>query len=271
MKYRLTVVLAALLSSLTLPAVAATPKPAAAAPAGGTTLATVNGKAIPASRADAVIRNQQQQGRQVDDNMRAVVKEELIRREVVAQEAQKKGLDKNPEFQTELDMMRQEMLVRAYVLDFIKTNQVSEEQIKQEYEAQRAQAGNKEYKVRHILVKTEERAKELIGKLQAGAKFEDLAKESEDQGSKDKGGDLDWLLPTGLPKPLADVVTKLEKGKFTATPVQSQMGYHIFRVDDVRDWKAPTLDEKKGQLHQFLQQQALEKRVAELRKAAKVQ
>ncbi|MBL8470254.1 MAG: peptidyl-prolyl cis-trans isomerase [Rhodocyclaceae bacterium] len=269
MKHRIPVLILSLLSCISLSAGAATPK--ASGGSSGAILVTVNGKAVPAARADALLADQQRQGRGLDDKLRADVKEELIRREVVAQEAQKMGLDKNPDFLNELEMMRQQMLVRAYVIDYVKAHPVSDQDVKKEYDAQLAQAGGKEYKVRHILVKTEERAKELIGKLQSGAKFDELAKESEDPGTKDRGGDLDWLLPANLPKPLMDAVVKTEKGKFSATPVQGPAGFHIFRVDDIRDWKAPSLDEVKAQLQQRLQMQAVERKVVELRKAAKVQ
>ena len=131
--------------------------------------------------------------------------------------------------------------------------------------------GEKEYKARHILVDTEDEAKAIIAKLNKGEKFEDLAKQSKDPGSKDKGGDLGWANQAAYVKPFSEAMTKLEKGKFTAAPVKSDFGWHVIQLDDVRDLKAPSLDEIKPQLTQRLQQQMVEKHILELRTKAKVE
>jgi peptidyl-prolyl cis-trans isomerase C len=245
--------------------------PAAAAPTGKTAAITVNGKPIPQSRADTLMAAQVAQGQTDTPQLRNAVREELIRREALVQEAEKKGMDKKPEVQTQLAMTRQNVLIGAYLQDFVKSHPVTDEMIKNEYDSLSKTLGDKEYKARHILVDTEDEAKAVIDKLNKGEKFEDLAKQSKDPGSKDKGGDLGWANQAAYVKPFSEAMTKLEKGKFTAAPVKSDFGWHVIQLDDVRDLKAPALDEIKPQLTQRLQQQMVEKHILELRTKAKVE
>ncbi|MGE5794737.1 MAG: peptidylprolyl isomerase, partial [Bacteroidota bacterium] len=222
--------------------------------AAATRVATVNGVAIPKSRVDIVVRAQQQRGVPDSEGLRNEIKEQLIVREIVAQEAAKKGLAKSPDVLAQLELSRQEVLWGAYIAEFIKNTPISDAQIKTEYERVKAQRGEKEYKVRHILVEKEDEAKQVIADLKKGRKFEELAKQSKDPGSKDRGGDLDWNAPAGYVKPFADAMVKLTKGKYTEAPVQTQFGWHVILLEDVRDTKFPTLDEAKPQIGQALQQ-----------------
>lgn len=230
--------------------------------------ATVNGTVIPASWADAMMAEQKAQGAPDSEQLRKAVTEELVRREVLAQEARKKGLDKQPVTAAQMDLARQAVLIRASLQDYVKANPVSEADIKAEYEKIKANLGDKEYKVRHILVEKEDDAKGIIGKLQGGQKFEDLAKESKDPGSKDKGGDLGWANPGMFVKPFSEAMVKLDKGKFTPQPVKSDFGYHVIMLEDSRALKAPSFDEVKPQLQQRLQQQKVEQHVMDLRAKA---
>ena len=241
------------------------------APAASTRVATVNGVAIPKSRVDVVVKAQQQRGVPDTEAMRNEIKEQLIIREVVAQEAAKKGLQKNTDVAAQLELSRQEVLWGAYIADFIKNTPISDAQIKTEYERVKAQRGDKEYKVRHILVEKEDEAKQVVADLKKGRKFEELAKQSKDPGSKDRGGDLDWNAPAGYVKPFADAMVKLTKGKYTEVPVQTQFGWHVILLEDVRDTKFPTLEEAKPQIAQALQQQQFTKAVQDLRAKAKVE
>ena len=241
-----------------------------AAAAAANSIATVNGKAVPKNRADALVAAQAAQGRPDSEELRQAVREELIRREILAQEAQKKGLDKKSDVQGQMDLARQSVLIGAYMQEFVKSHPISEDAIKKEYETVRAQLGDKEYKARHILVETEAEATEIIAKLKKGDKFEDLAKQSKDPGSKDRGGDLGWAAPSSYVKPFSEAMTKLEKGKFTETPVKSDFGYHVIMLDDSRELKLPSIDEAKPQLAQRLQQQMVEKHILDLRNKAKV-
>jgi peptidyl-prolyl cis-trans isomerase C len=234
-------------------------------------VATVNGKPIPQARFDTIMNSQTAQGQPDTPQLRDAIKERLIRIELLAQEAEKKGVDKKPEVVSQIAMTRQDVLIGAYLQDYVKAHPVTDEMIKTEYDTLRKTLGEKEYKARHILLKTEDEAKAVIGKLKAGEKFEDLAKQSEDPGSKERGGDLGWSNKASYVKPFSDAMAALEKGKFTETPVKSDFGYHVIQLEDVRDMKAPALEEIKPQLTQRLQQQMVEKHIADLRAKAKVQ
>ena len=245
---------------------------AATAHAQGTdAIATVNGKSISKSRVEALLAAQTQQGRKVTDDLRKDVREELIRREVIAQAAEKAGLDKKSDVSAQMALSRQGALINAYITDFVKSHPITDAQIKAEYDTIRANLGEKEYKARHILVEKEEEAAAIIEKLKKGDKFDDLAKESKDPGSKDKGGDLGWMSPAAFVKPFSSAMTGLEKGKFTSKPVKTDFGWHVIQLDDVRELKAPALEEVKPQLTQRLQSRQIEEHVNSLRKAAKVQ
>ena len=273
MKHTLSVLTLAVMTAFATPAMAQKAKEKAAAPAAAPAegvLATVNGKAIPQGRADIMIRNQVAQGQQDGDQLRNAVREELIRREVLTQAAAAKGMDKNAALMHQAELAKQAVLIQAYLQDYVRSHPVTEDTIKAEYEKIKTGLGNKEYKARHILVKTEDKAKEIIGKLQAGEKFEDLAKDSEDPGSKDRGGDLGWSAPAQYVKPFSEALVKLEKGKFTPQPVRSDFGYHIIKLEDVRDLKLPSYDEAKPQIAQRLEQQTIAAHVNELRQKAAI-
>ncbi len=234
-------------------------------------IAQVNGVAIPSSRAEAMLAEQRAQGAPENDQLKNAVREELIRREVLSQEAGKKGLDKKADVQAQMDMARQAILIRAYLQEYVRANPVSDADLKKEYEAIKGRMGDKEYKPRHVLVETETEAKAIIARLQNGTPFEEVAKESRDPGSKERGGELGWSNPGMYVKPFSDAMVKLQKGKYTATPVKSDFGYHVIQLDYMRDVQAPPFDEVKPQLQQRLQQQKVERHVLELREKAKVE
>lgn len=233
--------------------------------------ASVNGVKISPIRADAMIAEQKAQGNTDNEDLRKQVKEELIRREVLSQEARKKGLDKKPEIMGQMELAKDAVLVRAYLQDYIKSHNVSDDQLKAEYDKIVKGLGSKEYRARHILVEKEDEAKAIIEKLKKGDKFEELAKQSKDPGSKDKGGELGWAPPANYVKPFGDALTSLQKGKYTDKPVKTDFGYHIIELEDVRDLKLPSFDESKPSLQQRLQQQMVQKHIMELREKAKVE
>jgi peptidyl-prolyl cis-trans isomerase C len=226
-------------------------------------IATVNGKTIPKSRADALVAAQAASGQADTPELRKMVREELIRREILTQEALKNGVDKKPEILPQLMLARQGVLIQAYVGSYVRAHPITDDVLKKEYDAVKATLGDKEYKVRHILVKTQEEANDIIAKLNKGEKFEDLAKLSLDP-SKDRGGELGWAAPSNFVKPFSAAMVKLEKGKYTEAPVQSEYGFHIIQVDDTRDLKLPAFDEAKAQIAQHMQQQLVEKHINEL-------
>lgn len=260
-----------LVAALVFGALIAAPAMAADKAAKGATAVTVNGVAVPQSQADSFVAEQRAQGAPDSPELRAAVREELIRREVLTQEAKKKGLDKNPEVASQMKLAGQAILIRAYIQDYLKAHPVSDAQLKKEYEDIKAKLGGKEYKARHILVETEAEAKVILDKLKKGEKFEDLAKQSKDPGSKDNGGDLGWSTPSNYVKPFADALVKLDKGKMTETPVKSDFGWHIIQLEDVRPLTPPPFEQVKPQLQQRAQQQAVEAMVKDLRAKAKVE
>ncbi len=233
--------------------------------------ATVNGKAIPASRVDVVVRELTKQGQTDSPQLRAAIKDKLIANELLAQEAERRGLTKSEEFQFALQSARDQITAMALVGDLTKKSPIKDEEIKAEYEKLKVAAGNKEYHARHILVETEDQAKGLIDQLKKGAKFEDLAKQSKDSGSGANGGDLGWTIPGRFVKEFGEALVKLEKGKMTETPVKTQFGYHVIKVEDTRPVKLPTLDEAKPRIVQVLQAKRLDQLQTDLRGKAKVQ
>jgi peptidyl-prolyl cis-trans isomerase C len=244
---------------------------ATAIPAMAQNIAVVNGKPIPSSRADVMVKQLASQGQADTPQLRSAVKDELINREILMQEADKQGLNSSADVKAQLELARQSIVIRSLIGDFVKKHPVSDDDIKAEYDKFRAQAGDKEYHVRHILVDNEDLAKSIIAKLKAGTKFEDLAKQSKDPGSAANGGDLDWATPASFVKPFSDAMVGLKKGEITETPIKTQFGYHVIRLDDVRPAKVPTLEEVKPQITEALQQRKLQAYQEELRKKAKIQ
>ena len=235
-------------------------------------LAVVNGKPVPSSRVEALKQQVERSGRPVTPEILAQIKEELIAREIFMQEARKRGLDATEDYKAQLELARQSILIRELFANFQKKNPVTDAEIKGEYDKFVAANGGKEYRARHILVEKEDEAKALIADLKKGGKFEDLAKKaSKDPGSGANGGDLDWANAASYVPEFSNAMIKLEKGQLTETPVKSQFGFHIIRVDDVREAQLPKLDEVKPQITQQLTQSKLGKFQEDLRAKAKVQ
>lgn len=243
----------------------------AAKPAAAGTVATVNGVAIPGARSEALFKARTQRGEPDSPQLRNAIREELINRELISQDATRAGLAKNPEVVAQMDLVRQEVLLQAYVREYFRKNPVSDADVAKEYERVKATMGDKEYKVRHILVEQEEQAKGLIADLKKGAKFDELAqKNSKDEGTKARGGDLDWQSPGGLVKPFSDVMAKLDKGKLADAPVRTQFGWHVIQLDDVRPVQHPALADVKVKIQEGLRRQKFEAHVREMRTKAKV-
>ncbi|HCX80688.1 MAG: peptidylprolyl isomerase [Curvibacter sp. RIFCSPHIGHO2_12_FULL_63_18] len=235
-------------------------------------IAIVNGKAVPKSRVDALAEQVKRSGRPVTPEMQGQLKEEIIAREIFVQEAQARGLDATDDYKNQLELTRQSILIRELFNDYQKKNPVTDEEVKAEYDKFAAANAGKEYRARHILVEKEEQAKAIIARLKKGAKFEDIAKkESKDPGSGANGGDLDWANPSNYVKEFSDALVALAKGKTTDTPVKSQFGYHIIRLEDIRESQLPKLDDVKPQIAQQLQQQKMSKFQEDLRAKAKVE
>jgi peptidyl-prolyl cis-trans isomerase C len=232
---------------------------------------TVNKTPIPQTRIDLRVKAAAQQGQQDSPDLRKAVRDELINLEVISQEAAKKGLGSQPEVVQQIELARQSALAGAYVQDYVKSHPVSEDAIKKEYENLKSHLGSKEFKVEHILVDSEKEAQAIIAELKKkGSKFDNIAKKSsKDPGSKDKGGDLGWTVPSNFVQPFGDAILKLKKGE-TSAPVQTQFGWHIIKLEDIRDLKAPALDEVKSNLERRLQQQSIQEAIKTLRANADI-
>jgi len=245
---------------------------AVALPAAAQNLAIVNGKPVPKARADALAAQVAKSGRPVTPEMEGQIKDEVVAREIFMQEAQKRGLDATDDFKTQMELARQTLLIRELFANHQKTNPVTDAEIQAEYDKFKAANGGKEYKARHILVEKEEEAKAIIASLKKGGKFDEIAKkQSKDPGSGANGGDLDWANAGSYVPEFSDAMVKLNKGQTTDTPVKSQFGYHVIRVDDVREAQLPALDQVKPQIAQQLQQVKLSKFQDDLRAKAKVE
>jgi peptidyl-prolyl cis-trans isomerase C len=235
-------------------------------------VATVNGKPIPAAKVDQVVKQVVAQGKATDSpQLREAIKKDLIGREVLIQEADKQGIGTRPEVKNAIDNARQSIIINAMLADYIKKNPVKDADITAEYNKFKAQVGDKEYHARHILVGTEDEAKAIIAKLKGGAKFEDLAKQSKDPGSAQNGGDLDWASPASFVPEFSKAMTSLQKGQITETPVKTQFGWHVIKLEDTRAAKIPPLEEVKQQVAEQLQQRKLAAFREELMKKAKIQ
>lgn len=233
--------------------------------------AMVNGISIPQARIDLRVKAAAAQGQPDSPELRKAIREDMINMEVLVQEAARLGLDKNSDVVQQVELTKQQVLAGAFVQDYAKSHPVSEDQLKQEYDKLKARLGSKEYNARHILVETEEEAKTIITQLGKKAKFEKLAEKSKDTGSASQGGSLGWNIPGNFVPEFANVMINLNKGEYTKEPVQSQFGWHVIKLDDVRDMKAPPFEELKPQLQQRLQQQSIQKAIADLREKAKIE
>lgn len=233
-------------------------------------VAVVNNKPVPKALEDTWVEQLVKQGQKDTPQLRQQIKEQLIQREIFMQEVQRRALADRKEVKFQLDLQRQNTLIQALMRDELARNPVTEAQIKTAYNEQNASAGGKEYLARHILVESEAEAKGLIEQLKKGAKFEELAKKSKDPGSAQKGGELDWAGAGAYVKPFSEAMVKLEKGKMTEAPVQTQFGWHVIRLEDVRDAQFPPLDQVAPQIREALQQQRVAAFAEELRKKATI-
>lgn len=244
----------------------------AAAPAFAQNIAVVNGTPIPKSRADAMVSQLVQQGQPDSPQLQAAVRQELVNREILMQEAVRRGIPNRPDVKAQVAVAQQTVVLRAMIEDFLKKNQPTDAEVKARYDELVKGAASREYHLHHILVDNEQQAKELIAKIKAGAKFEDLAKQySKDPGSGKNGGDLDWAYPKAFVPEFAAAAQKLQKGQMTDEPVKTQFGWHIIRADDIRNVAPPPYEQVKAQISQQLVQQKLQAFEEGLRQHAKIQ
>lgn len=231
-----------------------------------TAIVTVNGKPIKQSMLDYIIKDANDHGQKVDDNVREVIVSKLISNELIYQEALKNGIDKKADYQMREELAKRELLVNAFLQDYVKSNPIAESEVKTAYEKFKRELGDKEYKASHILLGSEAEASEVIAQINKGADFAKLAKEkSRDPGSKENSGDLGWFSLSGMVKPFSEAVAKLSKGGLTKEPVQTQFGWHVIKLEDTREMKAPAYDKVKDALQKQLAKRQVEKLLVDLR------
>jgi peptidyl-prolyl cis-trans isomerase C len=235
-------------------------------------IAIVNGKAVPKSRLDVLAQQVAKSGRPVTPEIQLQMRDAVITREVFAQEAEKLGLMASDDYKNQMEIARQTVLITVLMDDFKKKNAVTDAELKAEYDKFAAANGGKEYKARHILVEKEADAKAIIASIKKGGKFEDIAKkQSKDPGSGANGGDLDWANPSSYVAEFTEALLKLTKGQMVESPVKTQFGFHIIRVDDIRNAQLPAFEELKPQIAQQLDQQRLGAYQQGLREKAKIE
>jgi peptidyl-prolyl cis-trans isomerase C len=250
-------------------AIDATMYPAAAV--AGKVFIKVNGSPVSQNLADAFIAAQTSKGARDSPELRDFVREEIIRYELLAQQAKKARLDKRPDLIALAEIARQAVFGQAYIQQYIEKNPIKEEELRAEYAKTKGPRGDIEYKARHILVREEPEARAIIDALKEDvAKFDELAKKSLDFGSRDKGGDLGWADAINYVKPFADALTALEKGKFTETPVRSRFGYHVILLEDTRPAASPSFEEIKPILLRQARQRQISQMVEDLRARARI-
>jgi peptidyl-prolyl cis-trans isomerase C len=237
-------------------------------------IAVVNGKPVPKVRVDTIVSQVQKQAaarnQQVPPDLEKLVRDKVVTDEILSQEAERRGLGASAEFKAQMELARQSILIGLLSQDLDKKATVSDADVQKEYDKFKAQSSGTEYKARHILVEKEDEAKAIVAQLKAGAKFEDLAKKSsKDPGSAPNGGDLDFASPSSYVPEFSQAMTALKKGEYTETPVKTQFGYHIIKLEDTRAAQFPPLADVKPQIQQRLAQQKAAAFRDELRAKAK--
>ncbi len=235
----------------------------------------VNGKPIPKAQLDKMV---QKSGQPDNPQVRDKAREMLVTRELILQEADKRGVTQNESVREQLEQSRVGILVAAVFEDYVEKEGVTDAELKAAYESVKSQYTGKEYHVEHILVEKEADAKAIITQLKAGGNFEEIAKtKSKDPGSAPNGGDLGYVSEKSLVPEFSKAMVQLKNGQVTDKPVKTQFGWHIIKMIDSRDVKAPSFDEMKAQLKQMIasdqnwQKAKFSEMMQKLRAKAKIQ
>jgi len=235
--------------------------------------ATVNGVAISEKLLDRNIQANLQQGQKDSPELRRMILDELIARELLAQEAARQGLDKTAQAQEQFSMLRQGFMIDLVVNDHLLKNPVADSEVRAEYDRQVAlivDSATQQYSISQILVASEADARSVLAALKSGQKFEDLAKAKSLDASRDEGGKLGWVLPGQVMPALSNVMVNLNKGGVAQSPIQTQQGWHVLKVDDIRAYKVPSFEESKNQIYLGLLQNKRLALLNKVRETAKV-
>lgn len=234
-------------------------------------IATVNGKPIPKSLQDQWIAQLIANGGKDTPEARKQITENLVANALVEQEADKRGITKDPKVQFALDYARFRILQEAVLRDELAKHPVTDKEVKDRYDQEKAALGSQEFDVSHILVKDEKTAKMIEDKLAKGGDFAALAKEySIDPGAKDNGGELGWNRPAVFVSSFANAVKGMKKGEVSKQPVQSEFGWHIIKVNDIRNASFPDFDSVKNQIKEGLELKKQQEYLQSLMKNNKV-
>jgi peptidyl-prolyl cis-trans isomerase C len=233
---------------------------------------SVNGVAIPETEARIILEDRRAAGATDSASLQNAVRNQLVGRELFAQQARKQGLDKDPAVLARIRMGSEEMLARAYQQDYLAKHSPTDDQVRKEYDSTRQRSGDKELHLRQIVLASEDEAKGVIARLRSGESLQSLATQSRDESSRNRGGDLGWISPGNLLPQFAEAVQKLTKGQYTTQPVKSPSGWHVLLLEEQRPFAMPPYDAKmQAQIRQVLARQALAANLAELTKAAKIE
>ncbi len=232
---------------------------------------TVNGVSVSAALLEQVVKNNTRQDMPDSAELRQAIRNELLIREVLAQEAVKRGLDRSEEAKNQLLLLRQNFLAELLVADHMEKNPISQEDVRKEYERQiRMLTGAQQYKISGIVLATEADAKAAMARLKKGERFEGVAREMSLDPSKQQGGDIGWLLADQIVPLISNVVVNLPKGSTVAAPIQTPTGWHVIRLNDTRPYVAPSFDEAKERVRQGLMQQQRATFIHKLQSEAKI-
>ncbi len=233
---------------------------------------TVNGVPIPDMEARIILEDRRASGATDSPALQNAIRNQLVARELFAQQARKQGLDKDKALLARVRMGGEETLARAYQLDYLSKHQPTDEQLRKEYDSTKLRSGDKEFHLRQVVLATEDEAKGVIARLRGGESLQSLAASSRDESSRTRGGDLGWIAQGNLLPQFAEAVAKLGKGQYTPQAIKSPAGWHVLLLEEQRPFVMPPYDGKmQTQLRQTLSRQALTAHLAELTKAAKIE
>jgi peptidyl-prolyl cis-trans isomerase C len=235
-------------------------------------IATVDGTAISRTEYDIYLKSLLR-GRpttELTTEQKGQVLDEMINMELLATQGAKEGVEKDPDVAAQLDVVRMRVIADAESAKYLKDKEPTDADLHAEYDTAVASMDKTEYHARHILVASKEAAEAAIKKIKGGAKFEDVAKAESTDGSKTNGGDLGWFTLTKMVKPFGDAVKGLKKGELTTTPVQTQFGWHVIKLEDTRETAPPPFEQVKQQVTNGAIQKKLQAYVETLKKTAKI-
>ena len=235
-------------------------------------VATVNGKKITQQQLDRYFKYRQATTQQDISHDKKGVLQELINRQLLMEQVKKKKLDKNKDLKYLIDQREHDFYIQALLRETDVAKPIPDDEVKKIYDEKVKNHKVKEYKISHILMKTEKEAKDVIAKLDSGSKFNELAKKESTGPSAKEGGELGWLNSAQLNRmpSFAQAVSELKKGKYTKNPVKTQYGWHVVKLEDEREVPPPTLDQLRKQIVAALRQKRLQEYVKGLREKAKI-